>query len=69
MLLTTSLNGGREGAVHLIEPGAPECSILYQRNATLLSDQRMPPLGSDRPDEAYLELLERWIESLTSAPP
>jgi hypothetical protein len=68
-LLESSLNGGPEGAAHLIEPGDPERSILYQRNATLLSDQRMPPLGSNRPDEAYLELLERWIESLAPATP
>lgn len=39
------------------------------RNATLASDQRMPPLGTNRRDEAYLELLERWITSLAPGAP
>ena len=64
MVLADSLNRGQDGAVHLIEPGAGKLSLLYQRNATLASDQRMPPLGTNQRDEAYLELLERWIESL-----
>jgi uncharacterized repeat protein (TIGR03806 family) len=69
VLWGTALNGGRDGAVHLIEPGFPERSIMYQRNATLLSGQRMPPLASNRRDEAYLRVLERWIVSLAEAAP
>jgi uncharacterized repeat protein (TIGR03806 family) len=65
----SAINGGRDGAVHLIEPGFPERSIMYQRNATLLSGQRMPPLASNRRDEAYLGVLERWILSLPEATP
>jgi hypothetical protein len=65
---TPSINGGELDALYLIEPGAPERSILYQRNATLQPDLRMPPLGSNRRDEAYLQLLERWILSLASTP-
>lgn len=68
LLLAPSLNGGLDDALYLIEPGAPERSILYQRNATLQPDLRMPPLGSSRRDEAYLQLLERWISSLPSTP-
>jgi hypothetical protein len=69
LILADSLNGGQDGAVHLIEPGAAELSILYQRNATLSPDQRMPPLGTNRRDEAYLELLQRWISSLAPDAP
>jgi hypothetical protein len=64
----TALNGGRDGAIHLIEPGFPERSIMYQRNATLVSGQRMPPIASNRRDEAYLSVLERWIVSLAETP-
>jgi uncharacterized repeat protein (TIGR03806 family) len=62
-----AINGGEDGATLLVEPGAPERSILYQRDASLVSGQRMPPLASHRRDELYLEVLARWIESL--APP
>ncbi len=68
VLLAPALNGAEDGAEYLIEPGAPERSVLYQRNATLQADLRMPPLGSNRRDEVYLELLERWISSLPAAP-
>jgi hypothetical protein len=63
-----AINGGDDGATLLIEPGAPERSILYQRDASLLSGKRMPPLATHRRDEAYLEVLERWIESLPPTP-
>ena len=67
VLLAPALNGGQDGALYLIEPGAPELSILYQRNATLQPDLRMPPIGSSRRDEPYLTLLERWIATLPAA--
>lgn len=63
-----SLNGGRDGALYLIEPGSPAQSILYQRNSTLTSGLRMPPVGTHRIDELYLEQLDLWIRSLGDAP-
>jgi uncharacterized repeat protein (TIGR03806 family) len=64
LIAQTAINGGEDDATWLIEPGHPERSILYQRNATLAGDRRMPPLGSQRRDEAYLDVLARWITSL-----
>lgn len=59
-----SVYGAADGSTLLIEPGMPQRSILYQRSATRVEGLRMPPLGSERPDDAYLKLLERWISSL-----
>jgi hypothetical protein len=59
-----SVYGGDDGSTLLIEPGTPERSVLYQRSATRVEGLRMPPLGSERPDDAYLSVLERWIKSL-----
>jgi glucose/arabinose dehydrogenase len=59
-----SLYGAGDGSTLLVEPGAPQRSILYQRSATRLEGVRMPPLGSERPDDAYLQVLERWIGTL-----
>lgn len=59
-----ALNGGEGDATLLIDPGHPERSILYQRDASLVPDQRMPPLASHRRDEVYLDVLGRWITSL-----
>ena len=59
-----AINGGDDGATLLVAPGEPEQSILYQRDASLVPDVRMPPLASHRRDEAYLDVLARWIESL-----
>jgi len=59
-----SLFGAADGSTLLIEPGVPQRSILYQRSATRVEGLRMPPLGSERPDDAYSKLLERWISSL-----
>jgi len=64
LLSQPAINDGEEGATLLIEPGEPERSILYQRDASLVPDQRMPPLASHRRDEEYLDVLGRWIESL-----
>ncbi|HTV19359.1 MAG TPA: PQQ-dependent sugar dehydrogenase [Polyangiaceae bacterium] len=59
-----SLYGAGDGSTLLIQPGDAEHSILLQRSATRVEGLRMPPLGSERPDDAYLALLQRWIESL-----
>lgn len=53
-----------EVASLLIAPGAPAESYIYQRAATVTAPLRMPPLGRNSIDDAYLDLLERWISSL-----
>lgn len=55
-------------ATRLIAPGAPEDSFIYLRGATTEPGLLMPPLGRDRSDAAYLELLSRWITELGEAP-
>ena len=47
----------------IIKPGDPCASTLYFRMAKFGRD-RMPHIGSDRPDEAGLKLIEEWIASL-----
>lgn len=64
-----AINGGLDGATSLIEPGDAARSILYQRDASLVTGQRMPPLASHRRDEAYLQVLARWIDSLGPSAP
>lgn len=58
-----ALNPAEDGATLLVEPGNAAQSILYQRSATL-GGRRMPPLGTHRLDEQYLDVLQRWIEAL-----
>jgi hypothetical protein len=48
----------------LVVPRDPEASVLYQRDKSEELSERMPPLGRNRLDERYLELLDRWILSL-----
>jgi hypothetical protein len=60
----TSQNASAEQEVLLIAPGDPEDSYIYQRGASAEAPLRMPPLGRNRVDGAYLELLQRWISSL-----
>src|SRR5437763_2426807 len=47
----------------LIKPGEPWASTLYYRMAKFGRD-RMPHIGSERPDEAALQLIERWISGM-----
>ncbi|NKB71824.1 MAG: hypothetical protein GKR89_32510 [Candidatus Latescibacteria bacterium] len=47
----------------LIAPGQPEQSALYLRLLNL-EPERMPPLASNRIDEAGAQLVAAWIESL-----
>jgi putative heme-binding domain-containing protein len=44
----------------IIKPGAPGSSTLYFRMAKFGRD-RMPHIGSERPDEEALTLIEKWI--------
>jgi hypothetical protein len=52
------------GATRLIEPGDPEHSLIYLRANTVELGRRMPPLGRNRVDDVYLDLLASWINSL-----
>ena len=47
----------------IIKPGDPYASTLYFRMAKFGRD-RMPHIGSERPDEAGLKLIEQWIAGL-----
>lgn len=47
----------------LVAPGAPERSVLLKR-AALRGPNQMPPLSSNRPDEAGVAVLREWIRSL-----
>lgn len=49
----------------IIKPGNPYASTLYFRMAKFGRD-RMPHIGSERPDEAGLKLIERWISGMNS---
>ena len=48
----------------LIDPGDPAGSYIYWRSATVDKTLRMPPIGRNRVDKAYVEVLARWIDSL-----
>ena len=51
----------------IISPGDPEGSVLYYRMAKL-GGGRMPRIGSALVDEAGVELIREWIESLPRSP-
>ncbi len=48
----------------IIKPGDPYASTLYFRMAKFGRD-RMPHIGSERPDEAGLKLIEDWIAGMS----
>jgi putative heme-binding domain-containing protein len=50
----------------IIKPGDPYASALYFRMCKFGRD-RMPHIGSERPDEAGLKLIERWIAGMDGA--
>ncbi|HTU89426.1 MAG TPA: PQQ-dependent sugar dehydrogenase [Gemmataceae bacterium] len=47
----------------ILKPGDPYASTLYFRMAKFGRD-RMPHIGSDRPDETGLKLIEEWIAGM-----
>jgi putative heme-binding domain-containing protein len=53
--------------VAIIKPGDPYASALFFRMAKFGRD-RMPHIGSERPDEAGLKLIEHWIAGMKGAP-
>src|SRR5207302_925485 len=50
----------------IIKPGDPGASTLYFRMAKFGRD-RMPHIGSDRPDEDALKLIEEWITEMVGS--
>ncbi len=56
---------GFDGA-KLITPGDAENSILFFRVATTLEEYAMPMIGRTLVDEAFIPVLEEWINSLTT---
>src|SRR5262249_42289312 len=48
----------------IIKPGDPYASTLYFRMAKFGRD-RMPHIGSERPDEGGLDLVARWIAGMS----
>jgi uncharacterized repeat protein (TIGR03806 family) len=56
------------GAARLITPGSPLESLIYLRGDTTAFALRMPPIGRNRVDTAYVQLLSRWITSLAPMP-
>jgi uncharacterized repeat protein (TIGR03806 family) len=51
-------------APQLITAGSPGESLIYLRGATAEPALRMPPLGRNRVDDVYIDVLGRWIASL-----
>jgi hypothetical protein len=47
-----------------VVPGQAQRSALHLRVSSRFPAWQMPPLGTELPDEAAVELLARWIESL-----
>lgn len=49
-------------AIHRVEAGSPERSVLYQRMASRYALLQMPPLGTELVDEDAVQLISSWIE-------
>jgi uncharacterized repeat protein (TIGR03806 family) len=48
----------------LLTPGDPQDSYVFIRSASDETGLRMPPLGRNRVDAQYVDVLSRWIDSL-----
>ena len=48
----------------VVDPGDITNSILYIRDKSVDSQDRMPPLARVLEDTVYLDVLEQWINSL-----
>ena len=51
-----------------IEPGSAEDSALITRMKLRDAEEAMPPLASERTDDAGIALVEQWIDSLEETP-
>jgi uncharacterized repeat protein (TIGR03806 family) len=67
--LATPPRSPAAGAAQLIAPGSPAGSLIYLRGDTTELGKSMPPLGRNRVDEVYVDVLGRWIASLATEPP
>ena len=47
-----------------IVPGRPELSQMIQRMKSRNPKDQMPPLATQHPDQAALEVLGRWIKEM-----
>lgn len=56
---------GLGAAARLIAPGAPDSSVLLERMSRRDDPAEMPPLASNLPDPAGVELIREWIGGLT----
>jgi len=56
-----SPSGRFNAGAPLIEPGQPQTSALVHRMRSRQGLLQMPPLGTQRPDDEGLALIERWI--------
>lgn len=52
----------------LLTPGDPKTSLLWIRLAPPDKQKRMPPLATNRLDEAGSELIKAWISTIKSCP-
>lgn len=56
------------GDASLVVPGHADRSVLIARMRSRDRWTQMPPLGTDQPDTAALELIERWIADISLTP-
>ncbi len=54
---------------YLIAPSDADSSVLFQRVAVTVPGFRMPPLGRNRNDDRFIEILRAWIDSLPAPSP
>jgi hypothetical protein len=62
---TWDLSGRPAGTSSMITPGAPDLSVLFVRMRSRRPSSQMPPLGTVVADREGLELISRWISSMT----
>jgi uncharacterized repeat protein (TIGR03806 family) len=53
----------------LVAPSDADSSVLFQRVAVTVPGFKMPPLGRNRTDDRFVELLRAWIDSLPAPSP
>ncbi len=62
----SAMEGVITGASTLLEPGDPTHSQIYMRAFTDDGRYRMPPLATEIPHTVALEVLEAWINAVTT---